>query len=339
MISKMKPVEQGGSRIAIVFNGSPLFTGGAGSGESEIRRWIIENDWLEAVVALPDQLFYNTGISTYFWVVTNRKAPHRRGKVQLVDARSRWAKMRKSLGEKRKYLTADHIAEITQLYGAFEENEQVKIFPNEAFGFLRITVERPLRQRWEVSDDTLAAVQSDRKLARLDAADLEALVTALEAHSGLTTSDWAVLVDKLTPAIVGLGLTKPQTRALWHALAVSDPEAPLVTDKKDNPQPDPDLRDSENVPLPSEPVSYEADPTSRIDTKTYRQAIDDYMGTEVSSYVEDAWVDRGKTRIGYEIPFTRLFYTYTPPRSLEDIDAEIKLLEAEIQELLDEVTE
>jgi type I restriction enzyme M protein len=339
MISKMKPVEQGGSRIAIVFNGSPLFTGGAGSGESEIRRWIIENDWLEAVVALPDQLFYNTGISTYFWVVTNRKAPHRRGKVQLVDARSKWTKMRKSLGEKRKYLTADHIAEITRLYGAFEENQQVKIFPNEAFGFLRITVERPLRQRWEVSDDTFAAVRADRKLAKLDTAALEGLFAALEPHVGLTTTDRAVLVDKLTPPIDSLGLTKPQTAALWDALAVADPDAPLVTDKKGNPQPDPDLRDNENVPLPPKQVSYEVDPTGRLETDPYRQIIDDYMAAEVLPYVDDAWVDHTKTKIGYEIPLTRHFYTYTPPRPLEEIDTEIRQLEAEIQAFLDEVTD
>jgi type I restriction enzyme M protein len=156
MISKMKPPEQGGSRVAIVFNGSPLFTGGADSGESEIRRWIIENDWLEAVVALPDQLFYNTGISTYFWVVTNRKAPDRRGKVQLVDAREHFVKMRKSLGEKRKQISAAQIEEITRLYGDFAEGDKVKIFPNEAFGFLRITVERPRQVRWEITEDTIA---------------------------------------------------------------------------------------------------------------------------------------------------------------------------------------
>jgi type I restriction enzyme M protein len=159
MIAKMKPVEQGGSRLAIVFNGSPLFTGAAGSGESEIRRWIIENDWLEAVVALPDQLFYNTGISTYFWVVTNRKAPHRRGKVQLVDARSFRTKMPKSLGEKRKQVSDAQIDEIVRLYGAAAEGEHVKIFPNEAFGFLRITVERPLRLRWEITADSIEAVR------------------------------------------------------------------------------------------------------------------------------------------------------------------------------------
>src|SRR3954451_8775791 len=167
MISKMKPPAEGGSRVAIVFNGSPLFTGAAGSGESEIRRWIIENDWLEAVVALPDQLFYNTGISTYFWVVTNRKAPERRGKVQLVDAREYFVKMRKSLGEKRKEISNAQVEEITRLYGEFAAGEKVKIFPNESFGFLRITVERPLRVRYTVTDDTAAMLAATKVYAKL----------------------------------------------------------------------------------------------------------------------------------------------------------------------------
>jgi len=160
MISKMKPPEEGGSRLAIVLNGSPLFSGGAGSGESEIRRWIIENDWLEAIVALPDQLFYNTGISTYFWIVTNRKSPQRRGRVQLVDAREYFVKMRKSLGDKRNEISAQQIESITRLYGDFTEGEKVKIFPNEAFGYLRITVERPLRLRWEITEETITAVDA-----------------------------------------------------------------------------------------------------------------------------------------------------------------------------------
>ena len=167
MISKMKPPEEGGSRLAIVFNGSPLFSGAAGSGESEIRRWIIENDWLEAVVALPDQLFYNTGISTYFWVVTNRKSRRRRGKVQLVDAREYWTKMRKSLGDKRKELSAEQIDEVTRLYAGFEEGEQVKIFPNAVFGFQRITVERPLRLRYQVTEATLPALTEAKAWAKL----------------------------------------------------------------------------------------------------------------------------------------------------------------------------
>ena len=184
MVSKMKRPDEGGARLAIVFNGSPLFTGAAGSGESEIRRWIIESDMLEAVVALPDQLFYNTGISTYFWVVTNRKAPRRRGKVQLIDARDSFTKVRKSLGQKRKEVSAEQIADITRLYGAFEEGPRVKIFPNEAFGFLRITVERPLQLRWEVTDETLAAVEADKKVAKLDYPQRDGLLEALRSRMG-----------------------------------------------------------------------------------------------------------------------------------------------------------
>jgi type I restriction enzyme M protein len=175
MLSKMKPVEEGGSRLAIVFNGSPLFSGAAGSGESEIRRWIIENDWLEAVVALPDNLFYNTGISTYFWVLTNRKRRERLGKVQLLDARKFFKKMDKSLGEKRKEISPEQIDEITRLYGAFEENDKVKVFRNEEFGYQRVTVERPLRLRFEINDETAEMLASSNAYAKLAAADQERL--------------------------------------------------------------------------------------------------------------------------------------------------------------------
>jgi len=265
MLAKMKPVEEGGSRLAIVFNGSPLFTGGAGSGESEIRRWIIENDWLEAVVALPDQLFYNTGISTYFWVLTNRKRPERWGKVQLVDARELFVKMRRSLGDKRKEISAEQVEEIAGLYSGFVEGERVKILPNESFGFLRITVERPLRQDPE------------------------------------------------------------------------DPESPPVLDRKKNPTPDPKLRDGENVSLPPGKLSFVADPTERLASRLFRDAVDDYADAEVRPYVHDAWVVYSKTRIGYEIPLTRHFYKYVPPRPLEEIDAELRELESEVQRLLAQV--
>jgi type I restriction enzyme M protein len=287
MISKMKRPDEGGSRVAIVFNGSPLSTGGAGSGESEIRRWIIEQDWLEAVVALPDQLFYNTGISTYFWVVTNRKAPRRRGEVQLVDARDLWTKMRKSLGDKRKELSAAQIEEITRLYGDFTEGERVKIFPNEAFGFQRITVERPLRLR----------------------------------------------------SVDG---TKPDAKALKEGRAERDPEAPPVTNRKGETEPDTDLRDNENVPLP--PGTPEWDHVQgkellpRLATTEYRSAVQDYMDVEVLPYEPNVWVDHPRTKIGYEIPLVRHFNRHVPPRPLSEIDADIRNLESEIQDLLREVT-
>jgi len=340
MIGKMKPVEQGGSRLAIVFNGSPLFSGGAGSGESEIRRWIIENDWLEAVVALPDQLFYNTGISTYFWIVTNRKNPERRGKVQLIDARDYWQKMPKSLGAKRKELSADHIAEITKLYGAFEAGEQVKILPNEAFGFLRVTVERPLRLRWEITDETLTAVRADKKLAMLHDTVLDALVDQLAQHTGLSDTDRKTLAKVVDPSLMTAGLSTPQAKAVWEALAVRDPDAPVVAKRNGDPEPDPDLRDQENVTFPDGAfVRWEPDVTGRLASPEYVDAVEQHLKTEVHLYVPDAGVDHTKTRIGYEIPLTRHFYKYVPPRPLAEIDAEIKQLEAEIQDLLREVTE
>jgi len=337
MIAKMKRVEEGGSRVAIVFNGSPLFTGAAGSGESEIRRWIIENDWLEAVVALPDQLFYNTGISTYFWIVTNRKAPERRGKVQLVDARECFVKMRKSLGAKRQEISDAQIEKITRLYCDFAEGDRVKVFPNEAFGFLRITVERPLRLRWEVSEETIATVLATKAIQKTPEDAQMVLRELLASNRGAQFATQRELTKALGVALTGLDLAGPAQKAVWSALAVRDEEAPIITNRKGDPEPDPELRDNENVPLPPVPVSFEEDPAERFATLAYRTAVDDYMREEVLPYVPDAWVDHDKTKIGYEIPLTRHFYKYVPPRPLEEIDAEIKALEDKIQRLLAEV--
>ena len=333
MISKMKTPEEGGSRIAIVFNGSPLFTGAAGSGESEIRRWIIENDWLEAVVALPDQLFYNTGISTYFWIVTNRKRPERRGKVQLVDARDYWTKMRKSLGAKRKEIGASQIEEVTRLYGDFGEGERVKIFPNEAFGYMRITVERPLRLRWEVTAETVTGLAETKQWKKLSPDDRADLSGRLEDLHGTSASDKQAMAKKL--GAVPKGIEKP----LWDALAIADSEAPVIANRKGEPESDSDLRDNESVPLPPGSATWELDTGERLASWVCRSVVDEYMAGEVLPFVEDAWVDYDKTKIGYEIPFARHFYKYVPPRPLAEIDNEIKALEAEIQELLREVTE
>ena len=333
MISKLKRPEESGGRLAIVFNGSPLFSGGAGSGESEIRRWIIENDWLEGIVALPDQLFYNTGISTYFWVVTNRKKPERRGKVQLVDARELFTKMRKSLGNKRNEISQDQIAEITRIYGAFEENERVKILANESFGFQRITVESPLRLRYEATDATRPAVEASAGWAKLTAPERLALVGRLEAIKDLASADRTEFARQLGQ------LPKAIDKAVWDALAIRDPDAPVIADRKGRPEPDPDLRDNENVPLTGPVERYDEDPTERLASPSYRAAVDAYMGGEVIPFVPDAWVDHAKTKIGYEIPLTRQFYQYVSPRPLDEIDAEIRALEEEIQRLLREVTE
>jgi type I restriction enzyme M protein len=337
MISKMKAPNDGGSRLAIVFNGSPLFTGGAGSGESEIRRWIIENDWLEAVVALPDQLFHNTGISTYVWIVTNRKKPEWRGTVHLVDARNLFVKMRKSLGEKRKEISRAQIAEIVRLYGERVEGERVKVFGNESFGFQRITVERPLRLRWEINSETLAVFESSKAFAKLAGDEQDRWRKAFTAEDGVSAAMPNDALSALTP-IAGEP-AKAVEEALRDALAVRDPEIDPVTDKKGNPEPDADLRDNENVPLPAMPLTFEADVRARFATTEYRTAVADYVAAEVLPYVADAWVDHDKTKIGYEIPLTRHFYEYVPPRPLEEIDAEIKMLETEIQDLLREVTE
>ncbi|MBG0816062.1 class I SAM-dependent DNA methyltransferase [Planomonospora sp. ID82291] len=338
MISHMKPVEQGGSRLAIVFNGSPLFTGAAGSGESEIRRWILENDWLEAIVALPDQLFYNTGISTYFWILSNRKAPALKDKVILLDARECWTRMRKSLGDKRKIVPDDQITELTAVYKdalavaadpEHEHHAKVKVFPRHAFGYQRITVERPLRQRFEVTGETADAVAEAKAVARFGQRD--ALLAALRSLSGTVCGTKLEFAGRLDAALAEQGLSKlpaPVEKAVWAEVAVSDPEGQLQTDKKNRPLPDPDLRDNENVPLTSmhsTPAELEAE-------------IEDYLKREVLPHVPDAWVDHSKTKVGFEIPLTRHFYVYTPPRPLEEIDAELKALEAEIQKLLGEVT-
>jgi type I restriction enzyme M protein len=341
MVSKMKPPSEGGSRAAIVFNGSPLFNEGPPAAKSKsrtgntnsIRRWLIENDWLEAVVALPDQLFYNTGLSTYFWIVTNRKRPERRGKVQLVDARDYWVKLRKSLGDKRKELSEEQIQEVTRLYSDLTEGEKVKIFSNEAFGYQRITVERPLRLRWEVTAETVERLSETKQWAKLTDTEQVGLRDRLTGMEGSTATEKATLSKKLGP------VPKAVEKQLWDLLAVTDPEAPVVTNRKGQPEPDPDLRDNENVPLPEVSVTWAEDVSDRLNSLEYRSAVDSYMADEVLPYVSDAWVDYAKTKIGYEIPLTRHFYKYEPPRPLDEIDAEIKALESEIQKLLGEVTD
>jgi len=337
MISKMKRPEEGGSRVAIVFNGSPLFTGGAGSGESEIRRWIIENDWLEAVVALPDQLFYNTGIYTYLWIVTNRKTSQRQGKVQLVDAREYFVKMRKSLGNKRNEVSADQIEKVTRLYGEFGESDQSKIFPNEAFGFLRITDEQPLRLRWEINDETVAAALATKGVQKLSSDAQEVVRDLLANHDGQRFKTQREIAEVLGSPLADLGLSTAAKKAVLMALAIRDEDAAVMVDRAGNPEADPERRDNENVPLPPVRVAFVEDPSERFQTQPYRTAVEEYMRDEVLPYAPEAWVDHDKTKIGYEIPLTRHFYKYIPARPIEEIDTELNALEAEIQALLSEV--
>jgi type I restriction enzyme M protein len=329
MIWHMEPVEGKGARLAIVFNGSPLFTGAAGSGESEIRRWILENDLLEGIVALPDQLFYNTGISTYFWILSNRKAREFRNKVILLDARDQWEKMRKSLGDKRKQISDAQISHITELYvdalkvaadSRHPDHAKVKVFSSRDFGYHRITVERPLKLRFEITEETLAALQNAKPLASYD--DRDPLIAALR---GLIGSVWWAKSEASTAlhAAANLaGVPWPSAasplKAIWSAVSASDPDGEVQRSKDGTPLPDPDLRDYENVPLDED--------------------IDYYFAREVTPHVPDAWIDKDKTKVGYEIPFTRHFYVYTPPRPLAEIDAELRDLESQIQKLLGEVT-
>jgi len=320
MISKMQPAGDGGSRVAIVFSGSPLFSGGAGSGESEIRRWIIESDMLEAIVALPDQLFYNTGISTYVWVVTNRKADDRNGQIVLLDARDQWAKMRKSLGAKRKHITDEQIAEITRLYHhAFDDvhnDERVKVFNNEDFGYQRVTVERPMRRRWAVTDAAIEQVKIAKPFLGANIKH-DAVLDALHDLLGTSEDTEPAFIKRLLNACTArrqIGLVPPVMKAVLGACAIADPNAPVVTDRKGQPLADPDLRDNENVPLVED--------------------IDTYVQREVVPHVPDAWVDETKTKIGYELPFTRHFYKYAPPRTVAEIDADIDTVETEIQQVL-----
>ena len=336
MISKMRQPKDGGSRLAIVFNGSPLFTGAAGSGESNIRRWIIENDWLEAIIALPDQLFYNTGISTYIWVLTNRKSARRKGKIQLINAVSFFEKMRKSLGDKRNFISEEQIREITKIYGDFQENEYCKIFNNEDFGYQRITIERPLRLRMEVTAERIEALQQTKpfqnlaepkKRSKNKEADIQAgkllqqqIINVLRTLEGITTTDLKSFEKELNQAFKEANVDIPNNvkKAIMDVFSERDENAPIITDSKGRPKPDPELRDYENVPLTED--------------------IHEYFEREVKPHVPYAWIDESKTKIGYEIPFTRHFYVYEPMRPLEEIEAEIKDLEAEILDLLKEVT-
>jgi type I restriction enzyme M protein len=321
MVAKWKRPEDGGSRMAIIFNGSPLFTGGPGSGESEIRRWVIENDWLEAIIGLPDQLFYNTGISTYIWILTNRKDPERRGKVQLVDATQMFTKRRKSLGNKRNDISDAQRADIVRLHGDFAASKMSKIFDNADFGYRQITVERPLRVHYQATEEGLERLLAAKPVLAISAGEdsqREKLIEAFRSAGLAATTDRKVAERSVADAIKGLEGFDPRiAREMLRALIVRDESAPVVAGKA-GPEPDPELRDSEDVPL--------------------KEDIHAYFEREVKPYVREAWIDESRTKIGYEIPFTRHFYEYAPPRPLAEIDAEIRQLEAEVQQLLNAST-
>jgi type I restriction enzyme M protein len=344
MFSRMKEPEKGGSRVAIVMNGSPLFTGDAGSGESEIRRWILENDWLEAIVALPEQLFYNTGIATYVWVLTNHKKADRKGKVQLINATTFWVPMRKSLGDKRREISRDHIQQITKLFTDFTGTEYTKIFKSTDFGYRKITVERPLRLNFMASNERIERIKSEKAFQNLAISKKkDPKEKAAEESKGreqqdlilamLHTLPQALLKDQkefdrvLSKAIKesGLKITAALKKSIYSALSERDETAEVCRDADGKPEPDPELRDTENVPL--------------------NEAIETYFDREVRPHVPDAWINTdvvdqrdGKIgKVGYEINFNRYFYKYVPPRPLEEIEADLRKIEDEIAALLKDV--
>ncbi|EJI1427251.1 SAM-dependent DNA methyltransferase [Vibrio parahaemolyticus] len=348
LISKMRPVSEGGSRIGIILNGSPLFTGGAGSGESEIRRYILENDLLEAIVALPTDMFYNTGIATYIWVLSSHKAAHRKGKVQLINASKERAKtggrgrsggsevegddqnvfyaaMRKSLGSKRKELTPEAIDKIVQTYGQFAENDFSKIFDYKEFGYRRITVERPLQLAIYPKDELrLEALQADNAWAKIDNITQQAILDALASFEQEKYLSRDKFLKQLKTKLAEVKLSAVQLKLIVKHLGEHDDEAE-VCKAKGQVEANPDLRDNENVPL--------------------TETVADYFAREVLPHAPDAWIDESKTDpkdgevgiVGYEIPFNRHFYVYEPPRALDEIDADLDAVSAEIMQLLQEV--
>jgi type I restriction enzyme M protein len=386
MISKMHMppmVEDGvnlggdGSKIAIVFNGSPLFTGDAGSGESNIRRWIIERDMLDAVVALPDQMFYNTGIYTYVWVVTNKKPAHRQGKVQLIDGTRHFKKMDKSLGNKRNELSDDHIRELVRLYAEHDHNAKSevlvegkpeqricsKVFDNREFGYLKITVERPLRLNFQASAERIARLDEQSAFANLSSskkrkddaayraeiaegektqAAIKAVLQQLDGEVLYRNrSDFEAVLDA-TMKKAGLKLGAPVRKAIFAALSERDPKAEICLDAKGNPEPDADLRDTEIVALPKNislplPLGYDNETGHDKLLALVKDHCEDYLKAEVLPHARDAWIDHSKTKVGYELPLTRHFYVYQRPRPLDVIAGEISNLEKKIVTMLSEV--
>jgi type I restriction enzyme M protein len=352
MISKMKPVKDGGSRIGIVFNGSPLFTGDVGSGESEIRRWIIENDWLEAIIALPDQLFYNTGIFTYIWIVTNRKSKQRRGKVQMINGVQFFRKMRKSLNNKRNEISPDFIDELTKVYGDFEDG-QTRIFPtdgkqeefvvsrvfdNADFGFRQITIERPLRLNFQVSPERLDRLQESsgfKNLASSKKKDKNAIAIDIDEgkhqqkailHMLGRFDKSKVYLDRTSflrdlekhSTSQNLKLSAPLKKLILASLSETDESAAICTDQEGSPEADSANRFFENVPI--------------------KQSITEYFERSVQPHMPDSWINQTVTdskdkkvgKVGYDFPLTYHFFKYTPPDSLDAIEREVIALGKEM---------
>ncbi|UAT31458.1 type I restriction-modification system subunit M [Bacillus badius] len=330
MLSKMKNSTDLGSRIATIHNGSALFTGDAGQGESEIRKWMIENDWLEAVVALPEHMFYNTGIATYILILTNRKSPDRKGKIQLIDAKNYYKKMRRNLGQKNRELDEEHIRDIVDMYIGMKENEHSKIFTNEEFGYYKITVERPLRLKTQVTEKRLTSlvkeVNEDKKKYKRVIPYISELTDLLKETFGTDEHMNFNLVQKEFDKVLnakGIKLNASDKKSIFDFLTERDEMAEKVIKKETKKEviyePDVELRDTENVPL--------------------KDDIEEYFKREVLAYIPDAWIDYSKTVIGYEISFTKYFYQYTELRSLNEISEHLLSLEKQSEGLLHKILE
>ncbi len=328
LVSKMRDPRDGGSRIGIILNGSPLFTGGAGSGESEIRRYLLQNDLVEAIVALPNDMFYNTGIATYVWILSNHKVTVRKGKVQLIDGSQHYSKMRKSLGSKRQFITDEQISELVRLYGSFEQTAQSKIFPIEAFGYRRITIERPLRLNFQISVERLEKVLEEKAIQKLGNTGRHHLFSALQSMDASVLHRNREQFSKLLEKALSdhdVPLSKPELKALLNALSERDPEADICK-TKGQPEADSGLRDNENVPL--------------------GESVYDYFEREVKPHVPDAWIDTSKTDdqdgevgvVGFEIPFNRHFYVFQPPRPLAEIDHDLKVCTDRIKQMIERLS-
>ena len=358
MLARAKDPKEGGSRIAIIMNGSPLFSGDAGSGESEIRRYIMENDLLEALIALPEQLFYNTGIATYVWLLSNRKVPVRQGKVQLIDASAFWEPMPRSLGDKRRRIPAEKAREILKIVreyrdgdrravtrdGKQEEAVVSRIFSTSDFGFRKVTVERPLRLNFQASAERIARIEEERGFQALvksrkrgqAAAEEEgqgrrlqaAVVSMLDGLPDRKVNDRGVFEGMLDEAVrnARLKLTAPVRKAILAALSERDESAVICQKRDGSPEPDPALRDEERVSLAEDVCAF--------------------FEREVAPHFPDAWIDGSKRDakdgkvgvVGYEINFNRYFYRYAAPRALGEIETDIREIEAEIVRMLGEVT-
>ena len=329
LASKLELPERGGGRAAIVLSGSPLFNGGAGSGESEIRRWLLENDLVEAIVALPTEIFFRTGIGTYLWILSSKKPTHRRHQVQLINATSLWTSI-KNEGNKRRIISNDQIRQIVDVYAAAENCEISRMVNYRTFGYRRIKVLRPLRMALHINAESLARLKDEKTWAKLTAEQQAAWEDTLQPYLGTTQSfSWAeTFANDVARSCLTVGkITKSFIKALVNAFGERDPEGESVQNADGQWAPDPDLTDYENVPL--------------------TESIKDYVAREVLPHLPDAYIDetfrddkdKEIGRVGCEINFNRFFYQYVPPRKLIDIDADLKQVEAEIAELLAEVTE